>query len=73
MESQYETTMKALAAQRKEARASAQLIDRAIKKQKKAHRALVKKLKGLSSQQLYEAAERARAAEGGSAGAASSV
>ena len=52
-----------LLTQRKEARERAALLERTIKKRKKEDRALKRKLKGVSSEKLFAAAECARQQE----------
>ena len=63
MESQYDAKMRDLAEQRKEARARALAVEKQIKKEKVLQRSFLKKVKGLSSAQLQEAADKARRVE----------
>ena len=78
MASHYDATMNHLTEQRKEARARALAVEKQIKKERNLQRTFLKKIKGLSSAKLQEAADRARLAEnsgsaevGGSAAASS--
>ena len=67
MDAEYDTKIKALAQQRKEARCRAVAVEREIKKEKQVQKTFLKNVKGISSARLYAAAERARAAEAGAA------
>ena len=71
MESEYDAKMKDLAEQRKVARERALALERQMKKERKVQRAFLKHVKGISSQRLHEAAERARAVENSAAPASS--
>ena len=60
---QYEETLRALTQEQKEAKMKALRVQREIRKHVAQQRKTLRKVKGLTSQQLYAAAERAKAAE----------
>ena len=63
MDAEYEEKLRALAQERKEAKMKAFRVQREIRKHVAQQRKTLRKVKGLTSQQLYAAAERAKAAE----------
>ena len=63
MDVQYEEKLRALAQEQKEAKMKALRVQREIRKHVAQQRKILRKVKGLTSQQLYAAAERAKVAE----------
>ena len=63
MDVQYEEKLRALAQEQKEAKMKAVRVQREIRKHVAQQRKTSRKVKGLTSQQLYAAAERAKVAE----------
>ena len=63
MDAEYEEKLRALAQERKEAKMKAFRVQREIRKHVAQQRKTLRKVKGLTSQQLYAAAESAKVAE----------